>query len=73
MAKGMPPEKACEQLSKKLTASLLHHPTLGLRDMIERSDGPTLACLAARLEKKHESVTDRKTRHISTALRGLAY
>ena len=52
MAKGMSPEQACEQLSKQLTARLLHHPTLGLRDMIKRSDSPTLACLAARLEKK---------------------
>jgi glutamyl-tRNA reductase len=52
IAKGMSAEQACEQLSKQLTARLLHHPTLGLRDMIERSDGPTLACLAARLENK---------------------
>jgi len=55
---GADAEKVCEQLSKQLTARLLHHPTLGLRDMIARSDNQTLACLAARLEKQHEKLSD---------------
>jgi glutamyl-tRNA reductase len=55
---GSPAEEVCAQLSKQLTARLLHHPTLGLRDMIARSDNQTLACLAARLEKQHEKLSD---------------
>ena len=52
LSKGMPAEEVCAQLSKQLTSRLLHHPTIGLRDMIARSDDKTLACLAARLEKQ---------------------
>lgn len=55
---GIAAEEVCEQLSKQLTARLLHHPTLGLRDMIARSDDQTLACLAARLEKQNEKLSD---------------
>jgi glutamyl-tRNA reductase len=50
--KGIPAKDVCDELSKQLTSRLLHHPTLGLRDMIARSDEKTLACLAARLEKE---------------------
>jgi glutamyl-tRNA reductase len=50
--KGIPAEEVCAQLSKQLTSRLLHHPTIGLRDMIARSDKTTLACLAARLERE---------------------